>query len=716
MSREQDKKLYDTLTATGELLKGVRPVEGEEYSLESILAEFGKGEAKPAQTAKTEEKKEIPEKKVVPEETKVPEKRKVLRLPKREKEEKERSKQRPAPEEAAPREKVDAETPDRVSLKDVMSQTVDSVLAENEDGIIEQPVSLPDKIRDLLRRRKGERKRDTEQLWTENEATVEETFTEPEPDGEEADKKTRATVKKMQFLVVLSAIPTLVLLAAAILTELGTLPAIWWESDLLRCGISGGALVLLLLICLPVWTAAAKRLREGCVSAELGALIVALVCLGHCLYGMLGGNGQMPLTASAALGVWLCQVGLWQEAKLRRESFHLVNLGGMPLYLLTNTELGLCKQKGGLRGFYHTTDKMDPARKWQSYAVPFLLAAATILSGLVCFTGGGEGNFLLIWSSMLTAALPVCLSLTCVLPLYSLQHKLAASGATVAGYQGARAVSRSRRLILTDDDVFPPGTVAFNGYKVFGEERSRAMSYAASMAKAAGSQLHPLFEQQLAAEGGFHLQVEDFHFLEEGGAVGTIHGERVAMGSVYFMKKQHVALPHDLKLQTGVFLAVDGILAAIFVIKYQPSRNVEWALRALRRNHIRPVLAVRSGNVTPGLIKRKFGVDTHPIYPDITTRLALSDVAQTHGGKPNAVIYREGLMPLAEVFIGSKRLVKAVRRSTIFAYVAAVVGLLLTYYLTHAGNFTVLTPLNFLLFSLLWLIPTLLFSGGVKHY
>ena len=64
-----------------------------------------------------------------------------------------------------------------------------------------------------------------------------------------------------------------------------------------------------------------------------------------------------------------------------------------------------------------------------------------------------------------------------------------------------------------------------------------------------------------------------------------------------------------MKLSTGVFLAVDGALTAVFAVKYQPSRNAEWALRTLKRFHIVPVLAVRSGNVTPGLIKRKFGVD-----------------------------------------------------------------------------------------------------------
>ena len=144
------------------------------------------------------------------------------------------------------------------------------------------------------------------------------------------------------------------------------------------------------------------------------------------------------------------------------------------------------------------------------------------------------------------------------------------------------------------------------------------MSYAASMAEAAQSPLTPLFRQQLLAEGGFMTKVNDLHFLEEGGVIATIHGETVAMGSAYFMRSQKVSLPHDLKLQTGVFLAVDGVLCAIFVIKYRPSRNAEWALRALRRNHIRPVLAVRSSNVTPGLIKRKFGVDCRCVYPTVS--------------------------------------------------------------------------------------------------
>ena len=222
--------------------------------------------------------------------------------------------------------------------------------------------------------------------------------------------------------------------------------------------------------------------------------------------------------------------------------------------------------------------------------------------------------------------------------------------------------------------------------------------------------------EKMVADYGLAMDVDDLRFCEEGGVTGMIRGETVAMGSAYFMRKQKVALPHDLKLQTGVFLAIDGVLGAIFVIKYQPSRNVDWALRAMRRAGLRPVLAVRSGNVTPGLLKRKFGIDCKPLYPNVSARLALSDVMEQQGDAPNAVIYREGLMPLAEAAIGSRRLRSVVRTGTWLCYAGAVVGLLLTYYLTSVGSYGTLSPLYMLAFLALWLLPTLLLSGLAKRF
>ena len=40
----------------------------------------------------------------------------------------------------------------------------------------------------------------------------------------------------------------------------------------------------------------------------------------------------------------------------------------------------------------------------------------------------------------------------------------------------------------------------------------------------------------------------------------------------------------------------------------------------------------------------------------------------------------------------------------------------LAYYLTSVGNFAVLTPLAMVVFLLLWLLPTLLIAGLVRHF
>ena len=714
--------------------------EDETYSLESILAEYGKGGRQPAQTAPPPAADPAPEPAPAAENpvpTPQPEEI-TTRLPKTEKKSKTRKWREkrqdtaefpvirtapaekpvkpappppPAPEEELP--------PDRVSLKHVMHDTVDAVLAENDDGILAPPLTLKERLQGLLPRSRSRRKprQDTEQLWAEPERQPPEPEPEPEPDSDEAFRAEKRRAKHLRRSLTLVSVPVAALIVLAVLEGLEYMPALWWENAMLRGGVPGGCLLLAVLLAMDVWQYAFRELRRQHVTCQLGTLLLALVVVAHCAVNAIRGQTEhAPFAATTAVLVWVELWAMLLDCETRREAFQLVNVGGEPPYVASRTDAGVCKQKGRLSGFYRLTDQPDPARRWQWYLTPLLLSVATLLSAVICLKGQCMDRFLWVWSAHLTVALPLSLPLTAVLPLKRLQHRLTRGGSALAGYAGAPPLSRSRQLLVTENDLFPTGTVAFNGYKVYGEERIRMLSYAAGMAQAAHSQLSPLFRQQLAAEGGFSARVDDLRFCEEGGVVGTIRGETVAMGSAYFMRKQKVALPHDLKLQTGVFLAIDGVLGAIFVIKYQPSRNVEWALRALHRARLRPVLAVRSGNVTPGLLKRKFGVDCRPVYPNVSARLALSDVMEQQGTIPHAVIYREGLMPLTETVIGCRRLRSAARVGTWLCYLGAAVGLFLTYYLISAGSYATLSPLYMLGFLALWLLPTLLLSGLVKHF
>ena len=684
------------------------PVPDDELSLESILAEYGRGGRQPApEAAPTPEPKPAPEPVSVPEPAPEPE-------------------SVPEPEPVPVPDPVPlSDTPDRVSLKDVMSQTVDAVLEDEDDGVIDDPVPLGQRLSGLLHRftdRRSDRRRglsqETEQLFDDPEEEPEpEEPEEPEPRMDDALREEKRRCNRLRRGLLLGAFPALLLVVAAVLQELEVLPPAWLDAAFLRCMALGGGLLLTALLCLPVWQTAVRMLRDGRVGCELCAGVTVLADLLCCVSSVVTGSTlSTPYAAAGALLILSCQLGLYLTAESRRIAFHLADVNGIPPYVVSVLPAGVCKQRGVLEGFYRMTMRPDPARQWQNYVLPLLLSAAVVLSGVVCFTARPMEEFPWVLAALTGAGVQLSLPLTGALPLYYLTRRLERSGAAAAGYAGARAVARSGRMVLTDDDLFPAGTVTLNGYKVYGEERVRAVSYAASVARAAGSSLAPLLDRQLTAEGGYPMRVDEMRYCEEGGVEAAIRGETVLMGSAYFMKKRHVSLPRDLKLQTGLFLAVDGVLTAVFAVKYQPSRNAEWALRAMHRSHITPVLAVRSSNVTPGLIKRKFGVDAKVVYPDVSTRLALAQLAAQQGETPNVIVCREGLLPLAESVVGSRRMVRAVRTATVLGYIGSLCGVLLSYYLTSVGNFAVLTPLAMVVFLLLWLLPTLLIAGLVRHF
>ena len=285
----------------------------------------------------------------------------------------------------------------------------------------------------------------------------------------------------------------------------------------------------------------------------------------------------------------------------------------------------------------------------------------------------------------------------------------------MAGWAGAQKISAQRRMIVTDMDLFPPGTVQLNGRKLFGETQERAVSLAASMARAAGSGLERLFNNLVRSEGGRYEKVDDFSFYEEGGWSGTIKGEFVLMGGISFMRKMNIRLPADVNLKTGVFLAVDKELIAVFAVKYSPSENVDFAMKLMQRSRIQPILASRDPNITPSLIKRKFSRGAHMEYPSLSERIALSE-AEKDRDLPRALLFREGLLPYAETVAGSLRLCKAVRRAAAISLLGSWAGTLLTFYLTSLGAYELLNPLALEVFLLLWTLPVLLMADWTGRY
>lgn len=694
-------------------LTGIPPLD-EEFSLEEILAEYGgsleqvllrqagqeteqEPEQKPGQAAKQEAGQETG--------TAAP-----AGTPGASQEAAQAEEEAPPAPQAGPAQPPDLPpSPSPISLEEVVGSTVEAVIEENAEPLLEPR-------RSLFSRRPLE---DTESFRT----VPPPPEPEVEPIGPEEEPWEASERFRRAWRVRKASVPAAFLLALAaalplVLERYGVTIPLWSGDSRFQSTVYLGTLAVQMLLCRHVFVRAFSMLaRRRCVG-ELLISLAALAAAGDCAACLLlpERTAVTPYSAAACAALFFGQWGAGRESRGMYDTFRAAAMDDSPPYLVTDTARGACKQRGTLPGFYTAAVRPDASALLQTIFLPVVLAGALVFAGLTSLGQGRNPDFLLNCSITLAAGGTCALPLCWALPWSRLAGHLQKVGCAVAGWSGADLISRRRSMILTDTDLFPPGTVQLNGVKLYGEERVKALSYAAAMARRAGSGLERLFDRLLRGEGGGPREsAEDFSFYEEGGWSAAIRGESVLMGTASFLRKMEVRLPGDINLKTGVFLAVDRHLVAVFAVKYNPAENVDFALRMMRRGRITPILASRDPNIDPALLKRKFHKGVRVEYPSLADRVALSEAEQDRD-LPRALLFREGLLPFAETVVGSRRLCKAVRQSAVISLLGSAAGVLLAFYLLTRQAYDLLNPLSLLLFLLLWTLPVLVLTDWAGRY
>ena len=348
---------------------------------------------------------------------------------------------------------------------------------------------------------------------------------------------------------------------------------------------------------------------------------------------------------------------------------------------------------------------------------PVLMAACVVLS--LVTTVAHHQPKLVLWSlsALFLAASTLGVSLSLALPLRMLGKKLANLGVALAGWPGLTASKGCTAALLTDQDIYPPGTVALTGSRVFGSlSMERTVSFTASVIRASGSGLLYLFDKLLRAEGGSYLPMEKV-VLQETGLIGQCQGQQVLVGNSDFMSRQGIALPPGIRAKDAVFCAVSGELAGMFVLRYTLPPTVVPSLQSLLAHRVSPVMITRDFNLTPHRL-RLFGrlpMD-QVTFPDLHRRVSLSGPHQPHGATLLAVLCREGVAPFTQAIIGAKRIRRAALFSSVFVNLGACIGVLLTAVLSSAGALSAMCAWHLALFLLLWLVPVLLISLWTLQY
>lgn len=432
-------------------------------------------------------------------------------------------------------------------------------------------------------------------------------------------------------------------------------------------------------------------------------------------------DGQLPYTGVVTVALAFALRGVYHKRRGLRITCRVAASAQEP-YLVTLDE-GVWKGKGTyakhmgtMGGFGSQIQTDDGAQRMFRLAVPVILAACMALS-LLASVGKGRGEYLL-WclSATFTVAAAFGSLMVYAKPFRALAKRLSVSGAALAGWDGMEGAGRG--ILLTDTDLFPPGTVALNGIKIFGDfPIEKVVAVTASIIRQSGSGLDKIFKDLLRAQAGTWRRCDGFAAYEGGGLSATIRDQQILVGSASFMALMEIRMPQGLNVKNAVFCSIDGELAGIFALNYNLHGAISPAVYALIHNRVSPILATRDFNIIPAMLRQRFKLPVEKMeYPAVERRIELSHPEQPHNEILTALLCREGLGPYAEAVVGAQRLRKATVLASALTCFGSVVGVLLVFYLAVSLSFSSLAPLNLLVFLLMWLVPTYLISGWVNKF
>ena len=484
---------------------------------------------------------------------------------------------------------------------------------------------------------------------------------------------------------------------------------------------AGASLVLTLAVmitALDVFTAGLRQLCDLRPGAEaLAALSALLACL-DCALVMAGHGSALPYCGPAALSLTAALWGNRLSCTALRRTFSTAAGAKNPTILTSESSAGrsgsvLMRAPIGSHSIVRRSEQPDLTQSVYAAAAPVLVVLSLLLSVLASL--GGRGNFLHAFSAFITVS--AALSSFFAFPLsYAIAaRRLRNTGAAILGWAGCAELGRKRRILITDDDIFPNGTVNFTAINIQeGVFIDKVVSYTASLLAAAGSGVAGKFMELVTRRGYSLVDIGPYTCHEGGGLSAVIRDEQILVGSANYMTLMGIHLPSNMEARNSICTAINGELVAVFTMEYTPVTSVQDALVTLLRGRIQGIFAIRDFNITPLMLRQLFRIPTDNLaFPSFRERYRMAAAAVTGKTGPTcAVIARNGMMPLVETAEAGRRLYNTCRISTVISLVGTVLGIFILFLLFRTGSYDTVSAGNVLSYMLLWALPVVILAMG----
>ena len=286
---------------------------------------------------------------------------------------------------------------------------------------------------------------------------------------------------------------------------------------------------------------------------------------------------------------------------------------------------------------------------------------------------------------------------------------------TVSGFAAANDVAETTAVVLGSDELFGEGYCSLKGMKLYKKmQMDEAILYAASVLEGTKHPLRGVFMESISEVKEKMPASFDKTYESRLGLSAWIYDRKVLLGTKEMMGAHGIEIPANAKPESYIrdnvrvmFLAIDGVVYAMFVVEYFSDPNVEYELQRLEASGIELLVRTEDSNVDEALLSELFDIDVESVkilsilasklYEEKMEQPVINEAQIINRGDPLTFVRS---VIACSVLSGQFRLLKTLHLA------AAAIGVIVVSILACVGSIGTIGPVHIAVYAAVWMVIT----------
>lgn len=527
----------------------------------------------------------------------------------------------------------------------------------------------------------------------------------------------------------------IVLLICSVIASMFSNFAVFGNSPYVYSALNLIVLIAIAFVNIKSFTQAADGIGKKKINSSsalcLSLILGILQCLVSFAYGELVLSGMHIYSAVALFPVMLINLGEYIKLENDFTNFVLLNNKRGSFYAIKNIDdedvafevgRGLMIKEPDIRyrakvdfpyKFVEMSRCVDPSADMFKLVTPVALGAAVV----VAIVSTIIYRNLFVGISALTGvylmSVPAGAFVSMLSGLREANKRLNSENGMISGYEAVEDALNTNAVVVDSADMFSSDKTNIYGIKLFNSMRiDEAILYTAAVVIQSNGALSGVFDS-IIDNRDMLPSVDSLAYEEKLGCSGWIYNYRVLVGNRDLLVKHNVEVQskeEEKKYTKGkkqvIYLAVEGKVAAMFVVGYGADEGIAHYFRMLEKAGINILVKTSDANITEELIEQYFGLPRN--YIKVISPVAgvmFKEYSEKEIKKePCRILSENGLKSSLRAFIAAININEQKRISTVLQYVGVGIGIILMALFAFISGLTQAGTLQMILFESLWSI------------